>query len=234
MDPSILINWISPFPILGVSGELFFILILFQIDIPVSKQWGPWSDAAETLIRCGILWRLIWVCTGCLCRKNGTLGLYGLTSQSTIFQSFWDDASEFMGLVPSLKMTDEIKSCQKLLAALQQRNQAANLFCGSRWVWVSIILGFIDKFFVTRWHWPYSYIWGVPFGNTDLPCIRPTMHKKISLQIPCIKKQNGIWGGGGCAVNSVCFCTFKSIGLILSESSDCLPYFMCYNIMCFI
>ena len=37
VDPSILMNWTGPFPILGVSG-VFFIFILFRIDIPVSKQ----------------------------------------------------------------------------------------------------------------------------------------------------------------------------------------------------
>ena len=35
-DLSILINWTSPFPILGVSGVLFH-FVLFSIDIPVSK-----------------------------------------------------------------------------------------------------------------------------------------------------------------------------------------------------
>ena len=34
MDFSILINWTSPFPIIGVPGVLFH----FYIDIPVSKQ----------------------------------------------------------------------------------------------------------------------------------------------------------------------------------------------------
>ena len=38
VDPSILINWMSPFLILGESGVLFFFFILFRIDIPVSKQ----------------------------------------------------------------------------------------------------------------------------------------------------------------------------------------------------
>ena len=33
----------------------------------------------KTLIRCRALWRLTWVCTVCLCPKNGTLGLYRLT-----------------------------------------------------------------------------------------------------------------------------------------------------------
>ena len=38
-DPSILVNWMSPIPILGVFGQcMFFIFILFRIDIPVSKQ----------------------------------------------------------------------------------------------------------------------------------------------------------------------------------------------------
>ena len=49
VDPSILINWTSPFPILGVSGVIFH-FILFRIEIPVSKQWRPWSGAAF----CGI------------------------------------------------------------------------------------------------------------------------------------------------------------------------------------
>ena len=37
-------QWPSPFQILGVSSVLFH--FLFQIEIPVSKQWRPWSDAA--------------------------------------------------------------------------------------------------------------------------------------------------------------------------------------------
>ena len=32
----------------------------------------------ENLIRCSILWHLIWVCTVCLCPTKRTLGLYGL------------------------------------------------------------------------------------------------------------------------------------------------------------
>ena len=36
VDPSILTNWTSPFPI----------FILFGINIPVSKQWRPWLDTA--------------------------------------------------------------------------------------------------------------------------------------------------------------------------------------------
>ena len=43
VDPSILINWTNPFSICLVY---FFIFILFPIDIPVSRQWRPWSDAA--------------------------------------------------------------------------------------------------------------------------------------------------------------------------------------------
>ena len=37
MGSSIHFSWTDPFPILGVSGVLFFIFILFQIDIPVSN-----------------------------------------------------------------------------------------------------------------------------------------------------------------------------------------------------
>ena len=42
----------------------------------------------KTLIRRRVLWRLIWVCTVCLCPKNGTLGLYGLKNFN-ITQYLW-------------------------------------------------------------------------------------------------------------------------------------------------
>ena len=45
VDPSIVINWTSPLPILGKAGVLFH-FILFLIEIPVSKQW--------TLITCRV------------------------------------------------------------------------------------------------------------------------------------------------------------------------------------
>ena len=47
VDLSILINWMHPFPLLGVSGVIFNV---FGIEIPVSKQVRPWSDATF----CGI------------------------------------------------------------------------------------------------------------------------------------------------------------------------------------
>ena len=40
----------------------------------------------KTLIRRRVLRRLIWVCTICLCPKNGTLGLYGLIIVMTVKQ----------------------------------------------------------------------------------------------------------------------------------------------------
>ena len=70
MDPSILINWTSPFPVLGVSGVLFH---FYSISNRYSCQ-----QTVKTLIRRRVLRRLIWVCTVCLCPKNRTLGLYGL------------------------------------------------------------------------------------------------------------------------------------------------------------
>ena len=70
VDPSILNNWTSLFLILGVSGVLF-IFILFQIDIPVSNQWRPCSDAAFCRFWSGsALFANV--------SKNGTLGLYEL------------------------------------------------------------------------------------------------------------------------------------------------------------
>ena len=70
VDPSILINWTSPFPNLGVSDVLFH---LYSILNRYSCQ-----QTVKTLIRRRILRRLIWVCIVCLCPKNGTLGLYAL------------------------------------------------------------------------------------------------------------------------------------------------------------
>ena len=68
MDYAILIYWTSPFLILGVSGVFFHFYINF-----LQKSC---MQTVKTLIR--RMWRLIWVCTGCLGPKNGTLGLYGL------------------------------------------------------------------------------------------------------------------------------------------------------------
>ena len=45
VDLSILINWTSPFPILGLSVALFH-FIQFRIEMFVSKQCRPWSNAA--------------------------------------------------------------------------------------------------------------------------------------------------------------------------------------------
>ena len=49
----------------------FFIFILFRIDIPVSKQWRPWSDSAFCGVRSGSS-------VFAYVPKNGTLGLYWL------------------------------------------------------------------------------------------------------------------------------------------------------------
>ena len=59
VDLPILINWTSPFPILGLSGVPFHSYSNFNKNS--CKQTG------ETLITRRVLWRLIWVCTVCLC-----------------------------------------------------------------------------------------------------------------------------------------------------------------------
>ena len=76
VDPSILINWMSPFPILGVSGVLVSFLFAFKYIFLLANSEDP--DQTSQNIRRRVLWHLIWVCTVCLCPKNGTLGLYGL------------------------------------------------------------------------------------------------------------------------------------------------------------
>ena len=42
----ILINWTSPFPVLGLLGGIFLNFIQIFKDTSVSKQWRTWSDAA--------------------------------------------------------------------------------------------------------------------------------------------------------------------------------------------
>ena len=65
-----IINWASLFPFQGLlSGILHF---YSNSNRTFCKQ------TAETLIRRRVLWRLIWVCTDCICPTNRTLGLYGL------------------------------------------------------------------------------------------------------------------------------------------------------------
>ena len=70
VDYSILINWSSPFPILGVAGVIFHFYLIFDRN--------SYKQTVKTLIRRLVLRRVICVCTVCLCPKNGTLGLYGL------------------------------------------------------------------------------------------------------------------------------------------------------------
>ena len=65
--PAILINWMNAFPVLGVSGLLLHFFSIFNRN--------SCKQTVKTLIRRRILWHLIWVCTVCLCPKNGTLGL---------------------------------------------------------------------------------------------------------------------------------------------------------------
>ena len=49
MGQSTAIHWMSPFPVSGVSRYTFLFLVLIEIR----------------------LWRLLWVCTVCLCPKKG-------------------------------------------------------------------------------------------------------------------------------------------------------------------
>ena len=89
VDPSILINWTSPFPSLGVSGELFhfysfsnrMILLLANREDPDQM---PRSVASDLGLHCLPIsqkrdTRLIWM---------DELGFY---VPSTVFQSFQDD-----------------------------------------------------------------------------------------------------------------------------------------------
>ena len=66
----IIINWTSPFPILGLLGGIVHFYSNFKRNF--CKQ------TVENLTRRCILQRLIWFCTVCQCPTKRTLGLYGL------------------------------------------------------------------------------------------------------------------------------------------------------------
>ena len=70
MEFHTIINWNSPFLFKGVLGGIFHLYLSFNRKL--CKQ------TVETLIRRRILWRLIWVCTICLCPTKRWLGIYGL------------------------------------------------------------------------------------------------------------------------------------------------------------
>ena len=65
----ILINWMSPFPVLGLLGGIFHFFSNFKRNF--CKQ------TVENMIRRHTLWHLIWFCTVCRCPTKRMLGLYG-------------------------------------------------------------------------------------------------------------------------------------------------------------
>ena len=74
MELPTLINWMSPFPILGLLGGIFHFYSNFKINL--CKQ------TVENLIRRRLLRRLIWFGTVCLRPTKKTLDLYGFTGRS--------------------------------------------------------------------------------------------------------------------------------------------------------
>ena len=69
-DFPILIHWVSPFVIKGVSGVFFF-------HICSTCNWNSCKQTVKTLIRRRITRRLIKVCTVCLCPTKGLYSVKG-------------------------------------------------------------------------------------------------------------------------------------------------------------
>ena len=67
---SIFINWMSPFPFLGL------LIGVFQFYSNLKRNFS--LQTVENLIRCRVLRGLIWFCTVCQCPTKRMLGLYGL------------------------------------------------------------------------------------------------------------------------------------------------------------
>ena len=83
--------WVNPLQHVNLNPHLLSGLFHpYQMDESISIFRGVWCmfsflfhfeiriDIPEDPHR--VLWRLIWVCTVCLCPKIGTLGYYGLIS----------------------------------------------------------------------------------------------------------------------------------------------------------
>ena len=76
IDFPIPINWMSPFPILGLLGGIFY----FYLN---SKRTFC-KQTVENLIKRCVLWHLNWFCTVCRCPIKRTLGLYGSILRSLV------------------------------------------------------------------------------------------------------------------------------------------------------
>ena len=72
----------SPFPVLWAPGGIFYFYSNFNGIF--CKQ------IVETLVRRRVLWRLIWVCTVCLCPTKRTMWLYGLICANLEIVQRWE------------------------------------------------------------------------------------------------------------------------------------------------
>ena len=68
---SIIINWVNPFPILGLLGGIF------HFDSICKRNFS--LQTVDTLVRRHVMWRLIYVSAVCLCPTKKTVGLNTLT-----------------------------------------------------------------------------------------------------------------------------------------------------------
>ena len=73
-----LIKWTSPLPIVRLLGVIFHFYSNFKRIIC--------RQTVENLIQRHIMWRLIWICSVCLCPTKRTLGLCGLKCVPGNFQ----------------------------------------------------------------------------------------------------------------------------------------------------
>ena len=70
----ILISRTCPFRFKGYLVGIFHFHFYSNFKRTFCKQ------TVDSLTSCCVLWRLIWVCIGCICPTKRTLGLYGLSS----------------------------------------------------------------------------------------------------------------------------------------------------------
>ena len=106
-------------------------------------NWNFCKQTVKTLIRCHIMWHLIWVCTVCLCPTKVTPGLLGLKSEnSTFFMPYEGSAKTLIrlqknlywcrfGLMVCVKVSPFVQLCcwKSKIIEWVDTEQPANSFC---------------------------------------------------------------------------------------------------------
>ena len=106
------INWTSPIFVVRVVGW-YFTFFFSNFNRTFCEQ------SVKIVIRCCILWRLIWVCTVCLCPTKRMPGLYWFRSCSYKKEIAPFNSKFFPSMVTIVKMIVKMKIDEEALCLFQ-------------------------------------------------------------------------------------------------------------------